>query len=772
MAASSRDNGKVKSPGTRLRRCVECDTVVFILVPESPLQKPTRGEASVQACMSSGPVTQEQFELLLSRVNEQAAELATLRLRVAALERARDSDFEVISAAPSEPPPAPAATTPLVLSSSGISEERREVARGIGRWLKRCVEGELRGPSGRDQINLPSKLYLVVRDIHQKSYNPPLIFFTWAEAKALCVLRGQPSDSIFRFIGLPSKEEAREVPECPESLGLRDSFVFSGEQINFEYRVGALQLEADSAVCSIIAVTEVDGAVLVAVPEALWDRQKAKRILPVDALRKAVRVLVPGCIDEDRTTPEREPSFKVWLGILKESFEAAVHYDVEEVDVMHAFPVDALGVPKYPFARALVAIAKDHFDFVTAEEGSHSGGASGWERRMQSMETVLRELQEGMVGLRSQQAATRLTVALLPPTPKVHGGAGRAAASQPRLSVPGIDPGLARQALQSGVTPEALGEFAHMLGGAQLGRSPPVPHTQQQRSAEPEEEDLDGEPLEDVGLGATGSANPVEQALLQLTKIVSKMDRDQTVKTDKTLEALLDRAESGGAVAKDSLTSQGKSKSAALRSLRKMVVQQPEMIYQALERRMEEDWLQSGVPPGVASSSITARGWLEHRSKIQNFQVPVRCAWALAGVWDALRQGKVPEARARCALGVAALDQLGIDRGSWLVASEMTLEEPPPFSAFAAHRPLETWETPCSKLVDERWLELFLAKLRDIHDFQDKKQKLTASSRKVEDPASVKEKDAEKDSKKKKNQKGGAKGAGRGGEEEKTPPPA
>lgn len=39
--------------------------------------------------------------------------------------------------------------------------------------------------------------------------NPPLIFFTWTEAKPLCVcvLRGQPSDSI--FIGLPSKEEAR-----------------------------------------------------------------------------------------------------------------------------------------------------------------------------------------------------------------------------------------------------------------------------------------------------------------------------------------------------------------------------------------------------------------------------------------------------------------------------------------------------------------------------------------------------------------------------------
>ena len=155
--------------------------------------------------MSSKPATQEQVAALLERIEKQAEELAALRLRVSQLELRRDSEFEVISSGPAT---APGSSSPsLVLSSSGISEERREIARGIGRWLKRCAEGEIRGPSGRDQINLPSKLYLIIRDIHSKVYNPPLIYFTWAEAKSLCVVRGQPTDSI--FIGLPSKEEAR-----------------------------------------------------------------------------------------------------------------------------------------------------------------------------------------------------------------------------------------------------------------------------------------------------------------------------------------------------------------------------------------------------------------------------------------------------------------------------------------------------------------------------------------------------------------------------------
>jgi hypothetical protein len=230
------------------------------------------------------------------------------------------------------------------------------------------------------------------------------------------------------------------------------------------------------------------------------------------------------------------------------------------------------------------------------------------------------------------------------------------------------------------------------------------------------------------------------------------------------LESLLDRAEPGGANRKEAVSGNSRSKAAALRALKTMLRNEPELIYQAVEQRMQEDWSNMSSLPGASAATITARGWLEHRSRITNYQVSVRAAWFLAGVWDCLRQNRVAEARARCALGVACFDQSAVDKGSWLVSNELTLEDPPPFSSFAQHRPIEVWESPHTKLIDERWLELFLARLRDVADCQEKRYKLSASSCRAEEATPDKEK--EKDQKGRKTSKGG-KGKSKGSEEEK-----
>ena len=61
---------------------------------------------------------------------------------------------------------------------------------------------------------------------------------------------------------------------------------------------------------------------------------------------------------------------------------------------------------------------------------------------------------------------------------------------------------------------------------------------------------------------------------LQLSKIVGYLGKEKKLKADKSLEALLDRAESGGgwaAETKDTLGGSSRSKSAALRSLPRML---------------------------------------------------------------------------------------------------------------------------------------------------------------------------------------------------------
>ena len=508
-----------------------------------------------------------------------------------------------------------------------------------------------------------------------------------------------------------------------EDLSARGNLVASGEEIDYHYQVGVL--EGEHYKIAIIAVSEVEDTLLVAVPEKGWHRKKASRILPVGALRKAVAVVVPACLSGDRETPEAEPSFRIWLGLLGAGLEESISYEQLDVGGVEQFPPGDDGAPKAPFAKALVAVARDHFTFMSADStGAVAPGFDGpgqVEARLDGLEKGLAAIQEGLARLTKDETKPRA------------GAAGATAKAVGRPPIPhGIDPVVGQQALQAGVTPDALEDMAKVLGlppglgpGARVAT--PAPAVVVDTDEEEEEAEL-----------GPGLQNPVEQAVVQLSKLVTQMTKDKKKARDKTLEGILDRAE-GGSAGSGELPSGGRSKAAALRSLRALLTKNPRLIYQALEARMQEDWNTMSSVPGVAgSSSISARGWLEHRSKIQGaYPSAIRAAWCLAGVWDCLQQNKIEEARARAALGVAQWDQQAVDKGQWLVAAEVGLEDGPPVSSFMGHRPLESWEAPHTRLIDGRWLELILAKLKDIADYQEKKQRLTAAGRRPEDLAAL-----------------------------------
>ena len=183
---------------------------------------------------------------------------------------------------------------------------------------------------------------------------------------------------------------------------------------------------------------------------------------------------------------------------------------------------------------------------------------------------------------------------------------------------------------------------------------------------------------------------------------------------------------------------------------------------------MAEDWQTGGAMPGVAMMPTTARGWLEHRSKIGNYVGAIRPAWIMAGAWDDLRQGNADRARARLALGVAAYDQQAYDRGSWLLAGEMSLEHPPPYGGFSARQPPDVWETPHTRLIDGRWFDLLISKLRSLADYQEKKAKLNPGKGKAEEGQPKAE--PTKNPQAKQGGKGGGKKGGKG-EEQATPTP-
>lgn len=109
--------------------------------------------------------------------------------------------------------------------------------------------------------------------------------------------------------------------------------------------------------------------------------------------------------------------------------------------------------------------------------------------------------------------------------------------------------------------------------------------------------EIDSEEEEEEDLDASGSQQPVEKAVVQMSKLLLAMNREKKLKKDKSLEGILDYAEGGSALGKES--SGSRSKAAALRSLRGMLKKQPALLYKAIETRMQEDWDSMGLMPGI-----------------------------------------------------------------------------------------------------------------------------------------------------------------------------
>ena len=115
------------------------------------------------------------------------------------------------------------------------------------------------------------------------------------------------------------------------------------------------------------------------------------------------------------------------------------------------FQVDELGVPKYRSS----CHCKGPFRVCHRRRAGFTG--RDIEQRMTAMEDMLRQLQSGLA---SSQPSAPASLGAAQPGRRV----GLERQDQPELP-PGFDPGLARQALQSGISHAALGELAKIVGG-------------------------------------------------------------------------------------------------------------------------------------------------------------------------------------------------------------------------------------------------------------------------------------------------------------------
>ncbi len=534
-----------------------------------------------------------------------------------------------------------------------------------------------------------------------------------------------------------SEEGSEIVPETPRPVVLRQCMVVStdSQEIDENYPLGVFELVEEGDIIrsvAIVLVAEVDHRLVAAVPESAWHRTVARRQLPPGCLLRPVSVIVEFA-DRAVGAPELTSQQKVWLGVLSPDVEDHVVFAPEETGEPD-LPFDQSGPQVLPTAASLAAAFEQHFGFASATSGLEkpqgSRKTSGVEARFQKLEDSVAAIAESLRSISLQQPAGR--------TPALRRAKSACPDPAQRVNfaekVEG-DQDVVRAARAAGVPEEEILEMARLAARGRphltdLPRPKPKPAS---RNALSESEDDQQEEAAAEEEEEQGDHPQLVKAVARLTEIAGHLAKDK--KKDRSLEALLDGVGSGGGG--DTASAPGGRKHvAALRALRRTLLKNPQQLADAIEKNMQEDFSMMTQLPGAGSVPVTARAWLEMRSRVQAYQTPVRLLWGIAGVLDAIRSDDIPQARARCGLLLAMGDQMSIDRGLWLVAGEISLEEPPPMAAFQGHLLPTESEAPHTRLIDSRWIDLFLQKLADYDLLQDKKRKLNMRrSGKGGDPA-------------------------------------
>ena len=562
--------------------------------------------------------------------------------------------------------------------------------------------------------------------------------------------------------GLDGLEERPE-----EEAPARPFVVREDGTAEFHYDLWRLRTPLGVLIQCIMVSHVADGRYLAAFPQSAWHRQTQKRSLPpVLSKPLLVEVLVAHLSDRQEAL---EDYMKVWVGyITAETYEMMEPY-LDGMQIDQEFKM-AAGTEYLPYAPALIEALDERFAFLSAESGTGGGDAlregregsglgemSDIPSRVASLETLMDKMNgnlEAVLGKLGHghvrgAASTPGLVTFAPSASQIPARSGRQDAQARKF--PGLDASVVSAALAAGVPEENLSEMQRLLGAGGRAthrlREPALrSHGKKEKAVEPldeseEEADLDF-PAGEPGSVEVGEAATMEGAMAKLTELVAllsadKLKRAKSTKMDLALENLAGSL--GGA--ESSSGSSGKRAAAARRALRVGLQETPEEISSVIEKLMLEDLLLRTQAPGMPASDFNARAWVEHRSRIGAYKTSAYMSWAAAGVLDDLVRGRVSHARARAGLMLVMLDQVAIDRGSWVLGAELMLEQGPPLSTLASHTlpSVSDGESPFSKILDSRWAEVMHSHLRDAEDYLQKRRNLGKKT--TEDAEKDKEKD-------------------------------
>lgn len=535
----------------------------------------------------------------------------------------------------------------------------------------------------------------------------------------------------------------------PEADSL--AFVTAEDKVFDEYEVATFFVDEHTGkpAIPVICIAELQGKILVAVPHQVWHRSLSKRVLPNGFFSKPTVVEVKVCKVTARNV-QLDEYIKVWIGYLHEDHREGLHY-IEESEFEYFFgpsPSDEIG-PVVPMAQALVDVAQEHFAFFSATENQPEdddvelkadAGLPDHGDRLTRLENTMEKLAAAVEMMAGTQRPSALKKTPVDPSLRVEFASSSAQGSQPSESFrrptakvkpaanqrgietmyPHLDPGVVQAALQANVPAIQLEQMEKMM--ASNTKAKKVKDMNPQLGPDPlsEADPLDEEEAVQVEQGDVGledHLDPVSRSLVKLTGIMELLAAEKKKGPGSKLDQALDAVGSTGG---DGLQlGSGKKSASARRLLRTTFAESPTEISSVVEKLMFEDLQSQTLGPGLQPTGLNARAWVEFRSKIGAFRSTAHSAWSMAGVLDSLIAGNVARARCIAGLHLLQIDQASIDHGNWSFASELSLEQLPPFAALSQHQPPSVihGEQPFSRLLDSRWSEIMIGFLKDQDDF-------------------------------------------------------
>ena len=304
----------------------------------------------IEELQASGGGSSSEFEVLPVSQNDRAVSATAVSGHLGASEPGAPAFVPAL--------PAAASSTPGAQSLPSVSvEDRSTIAREVGAFLRRALDGLLLHSSGSDRNPLRNRHYIICQDFEGRALSPPLVVDRFSTVRDRCKRGSDCGRSI--FVGLPRGPHS--------SAGGWTALLLLAE-----WRLKS---------CPFKERTESLSAFWM----LWWSRSKERLSIATSSgasglLKVTVKSLVfqaaevVACSEVSRFEADPAVKVKVWLGYRAQGLVEQVDYPMPGNDrTEHSF-VTLGGTPALPHADGLVSASQEAFAdvFTTASEAPAS----------------------------------------------------------------------------------------------------------------------------------------------------------------------------------------------------------------------------------------------------------------------------------------------------------------------------------------------------------------------------------------------------------------